>query len=344
VTLPLARSKLPEKGGVMPDVDLKGLETRGFVVVPSFLSEAEARAYGEDFATRPVHADNHNYNLSIASGTALETVLGRVKEMLGQVRTVTNVRANLPTGAVYFATERGVKFSWHQDHESFFAIQNHYDYLNFYIPVIKPRRDRTNLCVIPFDSLERESKRHYPALVRGGATRFPRFGAGRMIFHDDTGGVERMLGDDLERIAEAPELSAGDLLLMRGDVIHRTQDVDTKRVALSFRASSTETRVSRNRLASGSLFKARMMANNSTIYHRLFQAFDAAGAKEMPFGEILQVVARLPASPPVPPPAFFRYLLREKARERVLLPFIGRTVSTVLADRAVVRDEKRRGH
>jgi hypothetical protein len=271
-------------------------------------------------------------------------VLARVKEMLGQVSASTNLRANLPMGALYFATERGVKFSWHQDHESFFAIQNHYDYLNFYIPVLKPRKDRSNLCVIPFDALEKESKRHYPGLVRGGATRFPRFGAGRMIFHDDTGRVERMRADDLDRIAHAPELNAGDLLLMRGDIIHRTQDADTERVALSFRAASTESRVSRTRLAAGSLCKARMMANNSTVYHRLFRALDTAKAKELPFGEILQIVAKTPAPEPVPPPAFFRYLLREKARERVLLPFIGRTVSTVLADRAVIRDEKRRGH
>jgi Phytanoyl-CoA dioxygenase (PhyH) len=327
----------------MAAVDLKALETRGFVLVPSFLSEAEARGCRDDFASRPVHTNNHNYNLSIASGAALETVLGRVKEMLGEVSASTNLRANLPMGALYFATERGVKFSWHQDHESFFAIQNHYDYLNFYIPVVKPRKDRSNLCVIPFDALEKESTRHYPGLVRGGATRFPRFGNGRMIFHDDTGGVERMRADDLDRIAHAPELSAGDLLLMRGDVIHRTQDAETERVALSFRAASTQSRVSRTRLAAGSLCKARMMANNSTVYDRLFRALDTAGAKELSFGEILQIVARTPVPEPVPPPAFFRYLLREKARERVLLPFIGRTVSTVLADRAVIRDEKRRG-
>jgi len=326
----------------MAAVDLKALETRGFVLVPSFLSEAEVRGCRDDFASRPVHTNNHNYNLSIASGAALETVLARVKEMLGQVSASTNLRANLPMGALYFATERGVKFSWHQDHESFFAIQNHYDYLNFYIPVVKPRRDKSNLSIIPFDVLERESPRSFPKLVRGGATRFPRIGDKRMVFFDDSGSVH-LMPRDLNRLAHTPELGPGDLLLLRGDMIHSTQDTETERVSLSFRAARSDTVVKRSRLAAGSLFKARMMMNNPATYEQMFEAFDLAGRDALGFVDLVQTMLRVPASTPRPPSAFFRYLMREKTRGHVLLPFLRRTVTTVLADRAVSLDERRRG-
>src|SRR6185295_1132801 len=94
-----------------------------------------------------------------------------------------------------FATGRGISFSWHQDHESFFTIQNHYDYLNFYIPIVKPRKDKSNLSIVPFDVLERASARSFRKLVRGGATRFPRIRDKRMAFFDDSGCVHLMRED-----------------------------------------------------------------------------------------------------------------------------------------------------
>jgi hypothetical protein len=39
----------------MSSTDVKGLETRGFVLIPSFLSEAELQLCREDFAKQPVN-------------------------------------------------------------------------------------------------------------------------------------------------------------------------------------------------------------------------------------------------------------------------------------------------
>jgi hypothetical protein len=318
--------------------DLGDLEVRGAVHVPGFLSEAELVECREDFASQPV-SDNKNYGLSNASGRAIDAVKEKVKEVLAAVAQRTDLRANLPLGAAYFATGRGIRFPWHQDHESFFTLQNHYDYLNFYIPIAKPLRDKSNLSVIPFDALERECPRLYPLLARGGATRLPRFGRRRMVFFDDRGSV-RLMKTDLARIAWTPPLDPGDLLLLRGDVIHQTQDMDTERVALSFRASSSTTVVSRRRLADGSLFKARMMAKNPTPYERMFRAFDENGRDAFEAGEFLQVLQRTKVENPRTGRAFLSYLLSQKRREGLLARFTAQVSTSLAADRLLSLDER----
>ena len=325
----------------MNDVAWRDLETRGFVLIRSFLSEEEVRLCRADYAQQPVDPTNRNYGLSPASQKAEERLLDRVREMLALVRSRTNLRVDLPIGGSYFATGRGIKFSWHQDHESFFAIQNHYDYLNFYIPIVKPRTDKSNLTIVPFDALERESPALFRKVVRGGASRFLPLGSREMIFLDDPGSVHVMKAD-LDRIAHTPLLDPGDLLLLRGDVIHRTQDAETERVALSFRAASSETLVRRSRLVAGGLYKAVMMVNNVATYERMFRAFDETGESAVGMHELNEVMGRTTLSKPKRRREFVRYLLSQKRRERVLLRFLRSSLTSVLVGVAFLLYERSR--
>jgi hypothetical protein len=249
---------------------------------------------------------------------------------------------NLPLEGSYFATGRGIEFDWHQDHESFFSTQNHYDYLNFYIPIVKPRKDKSNLCIIPFDVLEKESPRTFRKLARGGAAHFQPMGDRTLVFLDDTASVH-LMHKELERLAQAPELDPGDLLLLRGDVIHRTQDTETERVSLSFRAGNAETLVHRSRLADGGLHKAWAMMNDADTYERMFRAFDAAKKQALPFAELQQAMSSVHASD-MGRKRFFRYLLRQKRREHVLLRFFRASFATVAAQLTAGVAGRRRLH
>ena len=311
------------------EIEFKDLESRGFVLVRGFLSEAEVQVCREDFASQSVNTENRNYNLSSASGGAHDAVRSRVEEVLAQVRARTDLVVDLPLHASYFATARGVKFLWHQDHESFFAIQNHYDYLNFYIPIVKPRKDLSNLSIIPFDALAREDPRTFARVVRGGATRFRRMGERTMVLLDEPGTTLWMDGD-LDRIAHTPELEPGDLLLIRGDVIHQTQDTETDRVSLSFRATRAETPVHRQRLADGGLPKAWMMMNDDRTYARMFAAFDALGREVASYAELQAAIDALPPSEAMGRKRFFRYLLRRKWRDGVFTSIFRNTAGSWL--------------
>ncbi len=315
-------------------VPFKDLETKGFVVIRSFLTEAELERCRRDFSDQPLHPTNLNYPVSLASPENTTRLYARFDEVMACVRATTDLQVDCPLEGWYFSTKRGIVFPWHQDSESYFTIQNHYDYLNFYIPIVKPVREKSNLCLIPFDVLEKENPDLYRKTVRSGAARFIRRGRKRVVFFDDTGRVET-LGEDISRFAETPHLDAGDLLLMRGDMIHRTQDGDTARVSLSFRAASERTLITRSRLAEGGMQKAIAMVNNTELYERMFRAFDTVKADAIPLGEFKKLMPTIALEKRKNRKEFFRYLLGQKRRERLLLPFFGSALRTAVANQMI---------
>src|ERR1700712_3599618 len=121
------------------------LETRGFVLVRDFLSADELAALRTDYESRPMD-HNANYNARTPTSAAIATFQARIEDVLRQVREQTSIKADVhvPTTSNYFTVgvADGVYFPWHQDHESYYVLQNHFDYLNFYLPIIKPEFER----------------------------------------------------------------------------------------------------------------------------------------------------------------------------------------------------------
>ena len=328
---PSSNTQVPDRqpgSAALTHINFKDLQTRGFVHVPGFLSRAELQEYTDDFKARGFDPKSF-YPYKTASPTANAHASERVQEVLRLVREQTDLRVNLPQEAWYFATgkSKGINFPWHQDTESYWQTQNHYDYLNFYIPVMKERTDKSNLCVVPFDVLEREIPGTFRRLVRSGAHHFVRVRNKLVAYSDDSGAMHIVRGD-LDRIAHTPLLAAGDLLLLRGDVIHRTQDGDTERIAMSFRVSSSQTIVKRSRLAYGGLSKTRIMAKHPLPYQKMFLAFDAAGRDEMPLGELTKLGQAVSVEP-ADQRDFIKYLLREKRRAGSLGLFAEATILAV---------------
>lgn len=304
---------------------LEDLETRGFVLVRGFLSGDELQALRDDYATRPMDV-NANYNAKTPTSAAIAGFAARIDEVVRQVRERTSIRVDLhvPTTSNYFAVGAadGVYFPWHQDHESYYVIQNHFDYLNFYLPIIKPDRTKSNLCVVPFDALAAAAPKIHDFAVRSGAGFYRPFGDRTLAINEDRGAavIARV---DMEELAEAPELDEGDLLLMRGDIVHRTQDTDTERVALSWRVANGDTVISRTRLASGCWQKAVMMRKHTAPYHRMFQAFEQAGKDELTLRELLALYETMPPAEDIDADAFHDELMAEKRRAGAMRGYVG---------------------
>jgi hypothetical protein len=269
---------------ISSDVPWKDLDTKGFVHVRGFLTPAQLEACRADYASLPAAGSSKSFDVP-GAGPGVLGLKEPITEAATAVAMNTNIRVDCPAGANYFATKRGVTFNWHQDHESYFMLQSHANYLNFYIPVVKPRADKSNLSVVPFDALERKSPETYRWAAFSGATSVYPTPAGHLLVHDDSGDAHstQLKFDD---IAATPELSAGDLLLLRGDVFHKTQDTDTDRVSLSVRLAYTGTVVRRSKMADGGLRKAQTMVQNMHEFEMAFHAFDLAGKDEMSWGEL----------------------------------------------------------
>jgi hypothetical protein len=230
-------------------------------------------------------------------GEVYEAFAPKLAQTVATVKEHTDLRVDLVTGAVYFAIRLGTDLGWHQDHDSFYQFGEHYHYLNFYIPFKKPDRKKSNLCVIPLDELARRSPKAYKQRKGKGACVASRF-MGRTILRDhDLGGLS-LLSFDFDEIGDTPELGPGDLLLLRGDVFHKTQDTDTDRVAISFRMVNSKTIVKRSSLVSFGISPEKYLLHAKNKYRRSryqawSQVFEEARDNQLCADEYVSILTRI---------------------------------------------------
>ena len=215
--------------------------------------------------------------------------------MANAIATKTTIHAAFLMGGVYFFTHGGQIFGWHQDRESYYTCQNHHDYLNFYIPIIKPDNNRSNLSLIPFDRLRARSPDFCKRVLGKGASKFDICGQKTILVDESQGEANCVLDYPLDELAETPPLGAGDLLLLRGDVIDRTQDADTLRVALSVRFANSRQEVSKSNLVRGGTKKFEMMVHQHIQYQMMLGYIEmrGAGSGSVPLGEIFSLMGQL---------------------------------------------------
>lgn len=106
-----------------------------------------------------------NYDAKLAAYSLLPRFEQKLKAISETVRTETGIDADMTSYALYFSIENGINFSWHQDLESFFLFQDHYHYLNFYVPITKGNQKQSNVSIVPFDQLKIHAPEYYSKLV-----------------------------------------------------------------------------------------------------------------------------------------------------------------------------------
>ena len=247
------------------------LETRGFSVVPGFLSSEDV---GEDLLTflaiAPKFVDGVINGISDARMSGIRSKIEAfVPEVAGALGlSICNdrfaysaIRIQQAQGEAAlrkpFDIHRDPKvapggvLNWHLDHFSYYLYGDHRNWLICYMPVIKPSPDLANLAIIPADVLQFSD----PELLRRtqgrGAMRFRqvesdtlewfemRFPGQTVAVGDwfaiddfDDSSMGWKLDIDLEQNKVVPRLEVYDLLIMRADVIHRTNDAGTDRISI----------------------------------------------------------------------------------------------------------------
>lgn len=276
---------------LFPSAHFEDLDKKGFLVIPSFLSSDEVECLLEDFNSQGA-VDNANYSLVEVRDSIIQMLKPKLTSALEQVDQNTQVKVDMAAVhmGLYFESDK-INFGWHQDHESYYALQNHYDYLNFFIPIQKPEKAKGNLQVVPWDRFEDLYPEAYSKLIRSGANNTSRVN-GKTIFTEDQG-LTTELPIDVGEIAFTPELGAGDLLLFRGDIVHQTQDADTDRIAFSIRFTNPDTVVSRKELVTGGPRKTYMMINNWSYFGPLIKAFALTGQKTMTWTQLQEEIKKI---------------------------------------------------
>ncbi len=223
------------------------LERRGFVVIRSLCSPSEILAQRDTFLALSQESWRlTGYSIPLEQD-AEAPLRARLLEVLPQIQSATGLRVDsVRAGGQYFTTQapavwgaapRPVIHEWHTDRSSYYLHQDHYHFLNFWIPIIKTTGDKSGLLMIPMDSLAQCSPAAFQVLKGRGAAEIC---GDRLIYELDDRTYAVPCPFEPRRLAVAPPVNPGDAIVVRGDVLHRTQDASTYRVAISLRAYNSE--------------------------------------------------------------------------------------------------------
>ena len=285
------------------------VDKRGFVYIPGYLRESDLELLREGFRLALERDPNNDY-FRIMPGEVLSKFQPMVQAISDSIRGAGITVDGVYGGGLYFANyaarpnpeskkkARGVAIGWHQDHDSYYMWQDHHNYLNVYIPIDKPDPDRSNLTVVPFDNLKARAPELCEKLLGRGAATGWTSNHGGFISDDERGGVIGRFDFDLAEIEETPSLKAGDLLLLRGDILHRTQDTLTQRVAVSFRLMNGQATISRKKLATGGFVKSRLMYNGRGAYKAIIRYFQRNRKNTVPIAEMAHYLGNIGPTPP----------------------------------------------
>ena len=258
---------------------LSSLLTKGYHVIPGFLDAKEIDGLVSDLENDRLA---YLYNIGLPHTAAMTSLGLRLQGLLDEL-SASGEFTPRHIGA-YFATMKSLNLDWHQDHDSYFINQTHKHCLIIYIPMIKPDPRKSNLTIVPVDVLRSRAPEVWNSMEWKGASRMSYEDGTTTVTDDQNGGVHGELDFPLDEIAVSPELSVGDVLLTRGDMIHRTQDSDTDRVVLSFRAFDDSLTVTRDHFQQTTPIKELIMQKYA-VYEGVKRVFE--DVEELPLSELL---------------------------------------------------------
>lgn len=289
---------------------LSDLETRGFLVVKNFLNTTEIKVlkWGYEQLRLNNTSDNdtkHYYEdfkkMFCVPSKVSSIILPKIKQVSDQITTTTGIKIDFePVQCTGFYAD--LKFIngndgndstlvWHQDQGAWTYHQQSYNYINFYIMVDKDDPTITNLSVIPQDIILDKLPDHADRIVRKGAQRFFPKDDETLVKNDDTD-EEYTLPINIETIAEHPNLSPGDVLLVRGDILHRSQDNFAPRIAASFRVFENSI-INKQKLLAGGEEKHKYLKNNKDRIDPLIESFEYFERDDVTFTEYFNYMNKL---------------------------------------------------
>ena len=140
--------------------------------------------------------------------------------------------------------------NWHIDHYTYYFHKDHKNYLICYLPILKPNKNYSNVALIPYDTLKKRDQNTFKKIKHRGAVRFRKVEKDTKPWFDLRFKKNTKIGNwyalddyldkvdgwklnlNLEKNKVVPKLNLYDLLIMRADVIHKTNDAVTDRIAI----------------------------------------------------------------------------------------------------------------
>lgn len=254
------------------NIDFSNLEKQGYVVIPNFLSIEEIDMFITDKNTS-TRLFNSFHSIPMPSKTILEKISPKVLDLMNQIGDNTSIKTNVISMLSLYMDTSNFQMPWHQDHVSWYIDQHHDNYLNFYISIIKPNSNLSGLSLIPYDVIDKNFPEHKEKFLGKGAKRFFPNNNKTTVFDDETG-EEYDLPINIDNVQVSPKINPGDALILRGDVIHKTQDTLTNRLSVTIRCLDGDFVVSKKKMLSTECkTKSSILTSNLDLYRAVINAY-----------------------------------------------------------------------
>lgn len=254
--------------------NFKNLETNGFVIIKDLLSAEQIEIIKQDYLEREqrfsLENNNKNYVMLESSKNFEECIDPVIHSILASTDLIINC---VMPGSGYFNNQLA-NLIWHQDHECYYRWQDMYNAINCWIPIIKPNPTQSGIKIIPHNFWITESPDIFKKYILGkGAKYFIKLENGTTNMHDDSTGDIINLPFNFDDVAITPELTVGDALILRQDIIHQTQDNLDNRVAISIRCRNKYGIVTKSKLLNSFAQQNKMIAQNEKWYIDFIKKF-----------------------------------------------------------------------
>jgi len=253
-------------------IDYSLLNTKGYIVIPNMLSVPDLEQMKRDYAAikdKFENAANQNY-----MGMIPNNIHQQLTGHLHNISRSANLKINtFCSKAITYFDSSCLSFNWHIDHEMYYMYQNSNSILNFWFPLLKSEPTKSGLTILPHDVFKRLAPIIFEErILNKGAKRF-RVQEGKTVLYDDEIGDTVTLDFDINEHSVTPSVMPGDLLLLKGDVAHRTQEASVDRVAFAIRAIDEDVVITKEKFYSGCQHKKQMIENNTKCYSRFVDAY-----------------------------------------------------------------------
>jgi ectoine hydroxylase-related dioxygenase (phytanoyl-CoA dioxygenase family) len=256
-------------------IDLKDFKQTGYTVIKNWISESEIQQFINDYETQE-QSSNENYKIKCASHSLLKSFKSRILEICDAVNLVKggNIDLIMPSDPSNIYAESALGWGWHQEHEPQYMLQNLNNYINLWVLLLKEDSDLSGLSIIPTNKiLELVPERYHGLLFDEAAKTYTPDGDVTHV-RDSENVITMDIPLNINTIAVTPTVSPGDLLLLDGKTIHRTQDSHKKRLAVSIRCIDGSTQLSYNKYFTGDEEKVEVMEYNKKVYDTIKQSFN----------------------------------------------------------------------
>ena len=223
-------------------LDLNDFNETGYVVIDNWLDQEECNQFLLDYSQAITIGNGYDPNIRVASDDILEKFESKILDVCKLINQqcggdINSINPPWWDGAYWDSSY--INFDWHQDHESTYVFQNLNEYLNCYIIVKKEHANFSGLSIIPENKLKQEISRLQNNFIfngRGAKHFITNPDNKTTVAFDDCTGNEITLDIDINDLAVTPATQTGDLLLLKGTSIHKSQPLKKgHRIALSVR-------------------------------------------------------------------------------------------------------------